>query len=238
MQYYVADSFVPTVFQVLKRKEVPEYDQEHYECQRTNITAADGTSVPVSMVYRKDLYPEGQKSMQEANGGTGAPLFIYGYGSYGACMEPSFSFSRLPLLDRGVVYAIAHIRGGSEMGRFWYEDEGKYLTKKNTFTDFCDAAKELQDRGVTKADRTATEGASAGGLLMGAVLNMHPELFKVATCKVLFMGHTVHCTHTVLMLYYSTSCLSWVILYTVLILFSYCSHTVLVLYSCCTRAVL
>lgn len=109
------------------------------------------------------------------------------YGSYGICIEPSFSTARLCFLDRGMVYAIAHIRGGGEMGRSWYEDHGKFLNKMNTFTDFVDCAQHLVDSGITAPDRMSTEGRSAGGLLMGAVLNMAPQLFKAAVAGVPFV---------------------------------------------------
>ena len=112
---------------------------------------------------------------------------LYGYGSYGACMEPDFAATRLPLLDRGMVYAIAHIRGGGEMGRGWYEDQGKYLTKMNTFNDFVDCAEHLVREGWTAPAMMATTGRSAGGLLMGACLNMRPDLFRVAIAGVPFV---------------------------------------------------
>ena len=160
----------------LKVKPVPNYDASKYATERLHATAADGTQIPISLVYRKDLKKDG------------APCMLYGYGSYGINMEPSFSASRLPLLDRGMCYAIAHIRGGGEMGRErWYEKEGKYLTKRNTFTDFVDCAKHLHDARITTPERTAINGRSAGGLLMGAVLNMAPERFAVAVAGVPFV---------------------------------------------------
>src|SRR6267142_5342564 len=127
-------------------------------------TARDGARVPVSLVYRKGIARP-------------APLLLYGYGSYGSSTDPTFSADRLALLDRGFVYAIAHIRGGQEMGRAWYDD-GKLFHKKNTFTDFIDVADDLVRRGYTSPDRLFARGASAGGLLMGAVVNMRPELFR------------------------------------------------------------
>jgi len=165
-------------FTTLKEKEVPGYDRSLYACVRTAAVARDGSEVPLSIVYRSDLRK--QKSGPQ-------PLFLYAYGSYGSCMEPSFVANRLPLLDRGVVYAVAHIRGGGEMGRHWYEDQGKYLTKMNTFVDFCDCAEHLVRAGWCTADQLAIEGRSAGGLLMGAVLNLRPDLFKVALAGVPFV---------------------------------------------------
>ena len=120
--------------EIVPTSPVPGYDQTYYDSERFDVTVRDGTKVPVSLVYRKDLRVEGAPP---------APLLLYGYGSYGASMDPEFSMMNLPLLDRGVVYAIAHIRGGGEMGRAWYEKEGKYLTKKNTFNDFVDVAEHL-----------------------------------------------------------------------------------------------
>ena len=140
-------------------------------------TASDGTKIPISMVFRKDTDPRNAC----------CPLLLYGYGSYGACMDPTFDFKRSALLDRGIVYAIAHIRGGGEMGRYWYEDEGKYLTKMNTFTDFGDCAKFLISAGISSADKMATIGRSAGGLLMGAMTNMYPDLFKAIVADVPFV---------------------------------------------------
>src|SRR6266480_981027 len=150
---------------LLKRDEIlGGFDQANYVTERLYTTARDGARVPVSLVYRKGTARP-------------APLLLTGYGSYGASSDPAFSSDRLSLLDRGFVFAIAHIRGGSEMGRAWYED-GRQLHKKNTFTDFIDVADDLVRRGYTAPDRLFARGASAGGLLMGAVVNMRPELFK------------------------------------------------------------
>jgi oligopeptidase B len=160
---------------LLKRQPVPEYDPEQYVQERVWATASDGVRIPVSLVYRRG-----------ARDGGPAPLWLYGYGSYGASMDPAFQATRLPLLDRGVLYAIAHIRGGSEMGRRWYLD-GKLLHKRNTFTDFIAAAEALIAQGYTTPERMAAEGRSAGGLLMGAVLNMRPDLFRVAIAGVPFV---------------------------------------------------
>ncbi len=152
---------------LLKRDEVlGGYDPADYVTERLYATARDGVRVPVSLVYRRGL---------EKNGNN--PLHLYAYGSYGSSMDASFSSTRLSLLDRGFVYAIAHIRGGMEMGRWWYED-GKLLNKKNTFTDFIDVAEHLVAAGYTRPEMLFAQGGSAGGLLMGAVANMRPDLFK------------------------------------------------------------
>jgi oligopeptidase B len=162
---------------VLKQQPVlGDYDPARYTQRREWATAADGTRVPISLVYRTDLVEPG----------TPAPLELYGYGSYEHSIDPSFSIARLSLLDRGVVFAIAHVRGGGELGRFWYED-GKKLTKKNTFTDFVAAARHLIDTGWTTPDRMVAEGGSAGGLLMGAVANLAPELFAGILADVPFV---------------------------------------------------
>ena len=164
---------------VLKQQEVPGYDPSLYGSERLHATAADGTQIPISLIYRKDAW--------EARESQPVPMMLYGYGSYGVCVDPSFSSSRLPLLDRGMAYAIAHVRGGGEMGRSWYEEHGKYTTKRNTFTDFVECAKHLQAIGYTSPSQLAITGRSAGGLLVGAVLNMAPELFKVAIAGVPFV---------------------------------------------------
>jgi oligopeptidase B len=142
------------------------FDKKNYVTERIYATAGDGTKVPVSIVYKKGTKKDGS-----------APLLLYGYGSYGASMDANFSSSRLSLLDRGFVFAIAHIRGGQEMGRQWYED-GKLMKKKNTFTDFIDCGKYLISEKYTSAGHLYTMGGSAGGLLMGAVVNMAPELWN------------------------------------------------------------
>ena len=152
---------------VLKQQPVlGGYDPSRYRERREWATAEDGTRVPISLVGRADVL----------EGGLPAPLLLYGYGSYEASIDPSFSIARLSLLDRGGVFAIAHVRGGGEMGRHWYE-QGKTLTKRNTFTDFVACARHLIEAGITSPDRMVAEGASAGGLLMGAVANLAPELF-------------------------------------------------------------
>jgi oligopeptidase B len=135
--------------------------------------------VPISMVFRKDSAWATEKRA--------CPMMLYAYGSYGMCIDPAFDPKCISYLDRGMVYAIAHIRGGGEMGREWYEDMGKFLTKKNTFTDFCDCAEHLIKTGVTTAERLACSGRSAGGLLVGNVINMRPDLFKAAVGGVPFV---------------------------------------------------
>ncbi|MGJ9423341.1 S9 family peptidase [Aeromicrobium sp. CF3.5] len=141
------------------------YDPAAYEQHRVWATADDGTRVPVSIVCRTDVARDGT-----------APALLYGYGSYEASMDPGFSAMRLSLLDRGFVFAIAHVRGGGELGRHWYDD-GKMLNKRNTFTDFVAVARHLVDEGWTSSDRLVAEGGSAGGLLMGAVANLAPDAF-------------------------------------------------------------
>ena len=159
-----------------KRTEVlGGYDPSRYQSERTWAKAADGTMVPVSLVYRKPLVRDGKRA-----------LLLYSYGSYGSSTDPTFSAHRLSLLDRGVVYAIAHIRGGQEMGRSWY-DQGKLLNKKNTFTDFIAAGEHLVREKYTSSERMVANGGSAGGLLMGAVVNMRPELFKAVVADVPFV---------------------------------------------------
>jgi oligopeptidase B len=152
---------------LLKQEEVVgDFDPQNYKSERLYAIAADTTRIPVSLVYKKGL---------EKNGDN--PLLLYGYGSYGYSTTPWFSSDRLSLLDRGFVFAIAHIRGGQEMGRYWYED-GKLLKKKNTFTDFIACAEYLVAEKFTNPKKLFAAGGSAGGLLMGAIANMRPDLFK------------------------------------------------------------
>jgi oligopeptidase B len=151
------------------------FDPANYVVERLMAPARDGVEVPVSLVYRKGLPRNGT-----------SPLLLYGYGSYGYSMEAGFRPDVVSLLDRGFVYAIAHIRGGQEMGRWWYED-GKLLNKKNTFTDFIDCGRYLVAEGYTAPDRMFAKGGSAGGLLMGAVANMAPELFAGIIANVPFV---------------------------------------------------
>jgi oligopeptidase B len=170
---------------VLKSKAVPGYNKDEYSCDRITVKSRDGTTeIPVSLVYRTDVME------QHLQDGIPIPTHLYGYGSYGACMEASFRATRLPLLDRGMVYIIAHVRGGGEMGRQWYEEPmgAKYLCKKNTFNDFVDVARWLVDeKKMTTSTLLSCEGRSAGGLLIGASINQAPELFKVALLGVPFV---------------------------------------------------
>jgi len=151
------------------------YDPDQYQSERIYATASDGVKVPVSLVYKKGLVKDGSH-----------PLYLNGYGAYGYPSEARFSSIRLSLLDRGFVYAIAHVRGGGEMGRPWYED-GKLLRKKNTFTDFIACADLLVAEKYTSADKLIANGGSAGGLLMGTITNLRPELFKVVVADVPFV---------------------------------------------------
>ncbi len=151
------------------------FDKSNYESKRLWAKAQDGTMIPVSLVYRKGFIQDGN-----------APLLLYGYGSYGNSTNPSFSLSVLSLLDRGFVYAMAHTRGGSDMGRYWYE-EGKLLNKKNTFSDFNDCAQFLVNEKYTSSNKLFAMGGSAGGLLMGAIVNMRPDLYKGVVAAVPFV---------------------------------------------------
>lgn len=161
---------------LLKQQEVKGgYDANEYKSERLYVSARDGKKVPVSLVYKKGTKIDGS-----------APLLLYAYGSYGYSMDPYFSSVRLSLLDRGFVYAIAHIRGGEDLGREWYED-GKMLNKRNTFTDFIDCGKYLVDHKYAAKDKLFAMGGSAGGLLMGAVINMAPELWKGVVAQVPFV---------------------------------------------------
>src|ERR1051325_1504860 len=161
---------------LLKRQEVlGAYDPSQYASERLWATARDGVKVPISIVYKKGLQRDGRN-----------PLFLYGYGSYGIGTPATFSSNRVSLLDRGMAYAIAHIRGGDEMGEQWRED-GMLMKKKNTFYDFIDCAEYLVQQKWTSKDRLVIEGGSAGGLLMGAVVNMRPDLFKAVHSAVPFV---------------------------------------------------
>jgi oligopeptidase B len=168
--YHVAERRLET----LKVQEIPSgYDAALYATERLEVPARDGTAIPVSIVYRKDRQP-------------GGPLHLYGYGAYGIAIEPGFSTARLSLVERGFAYAIAHIRGGDDLGRAWYK-AGKLERRSNTFTDFVDAAKGLIARGYTQAGRISISGGSAGGELIGAVLNSDPELWGAAVAHVPFV---------------------------------------------------
>src|SRR6185295_14141528 len=161
---------------LMKQTEVPGgFERGNYASERAFAVAADGTKIPLSIVYRRGVKLDGS-----------APLLLYGYGSYGISISPTFSSSRLSLLDRGVVFAIAHIRGGGELGEEWRQ-AGRMMNKLNTFTDFIASAEALVKMKYTSSDRLVIEGGSAGGLLMGAVSNMRPDLFKAVVSHVPFV---------------------------------------------------
>ena len=165
------EKFIQKEQQVLGGK----FDKNNYTEERVWATATDGTKVPISMVYRKGLKKDSKN-----------PLLLYAYGSYGHSMDATFSSTRLTLLDRGFVFAIAHIRGGEDLGRQWYED-GKLLKKKNTFTDFIDCSRFVIEQKYTSPEHLYAEGGSAGGLLMGAVVNLAPELYHGVIAQVPFV---------------------------------------------------
>lgn len=152
-----------------------KFDKNNYKEERVWATAKDGTKIPISIIYRKELKKDGSN-----------PLLQYAYGSYGHSMDATFSSTRLTLLDRGFIFAIAHIRGGEDLGRQWYED-GKLLNKKNTFTDFIDCSKFLIEQKYTSPEHLYAEGGSAGGLLMGVVVNLAPELYHGVIAQVPFV---------------------------------------------------
>jgi oligopeptidase B len=158
-----------------KQQPVIGYDPAKYATERLYATAKDGTRVPISLVYKKGFVRDGK-----------APMLLYGYGAYGISIDAAFSSDRMSLIDRGMVFAIAHIRGGGDLGKPWHED-GRLLTKMNTFTDFIAAAEYLVAEKYTSPDRLAVNGRSAGGLLMGAVNNMRPDLFAVLVAGVPFV---------------------------------------------------
>nr|WP_220348527.1 prolyl oligopeptidase family serine peptidase [Alkalilimnicola ehrlichii] len=159
-----------------KEQEVPAgHDPSEYVSRRLWATAPDGTAVPISLVHHRDVQLDGEN-----------PCLLYGYGSYGISMDPGFSPTRLSLLDRGFVYAIAHIRGGGDLGETW-KNAGKLHDKMNSFTDFIACAERLVEAGYTCPERLAIMGGSAGGLLMGAVVNMRPDLFHAAVAQVPFV---------------------------------------------------
>jgi oligopeptidase B len=163
--------------ELLKQHEVVGgYNQDEYKSERLYATARDGKQVPISLVYKKDMRRNGQSQ----------PLLLYGYGSYGISTDPSFSSIRLSLLDRGFIFAIAHIRGGEDLGRDWYLD-GKWLNKMNTFTDFIDCAEHLIEKNYTGQSQLYALGGSAGGMLMGAIINMRPDLWNGVVAAVPFV---------------------------------------------------
>ena len=161
---------------LLKQEEVlGGFQSQNYQTERIFGRAPDNVSIPISLVYRKGFVPDSQR-----------PLLLYGYGSYGASMDATFSSPRISLLDRGFVFAIAHVRGGEELGRHWYED-GKLKKKKNSFTDFIVCAEQLIQQGYSHPHKLFAMGGSAGGLLMGAVANIRPELFQGIVAQVPFV---------------------------------------------------
>jgi oligopeptidase B len=160
---------------LLKQREVRGYDAAQYASELVHAPAPDGTRIPVSMVFRRDRRRDGPQ-----------PLLLYGYGSYGLPMDVDFSSARLSLLDRGVIFATAHVRGGGEMGKRWH-DQGRMMDKMNTFTDFIACAEHLVRKACTAPDRLVIEGGSAGGLLMGAVTNLRPDLFRGVVSEVPFL---------------------------------------------------
>lgn len=160
---------------LLKQEEVKNFDSGAYRSERLWVSAHDGGQVPVSIVYRQDMFKAGQN-----------PVLVYGYGSYGSSMDPAFSISRLSLLDRGFVFALAHIRGGADLGQQWYED-GKLLHKQNTFSDFISVTQHLVDEQYVNPKQVYAMGGSAGGLLMGAVVNQAPQLYHGIVAQVPFV---------------------------------------------------
>jgi oligopeptidase B len=163
-------------WELRKRQEIPSgYDPSAYVTEPLHAVAPDGTRIPISMVYKKGMRKDGRN-----------PALLYGYGSYGISVDANFDSSRFSLIDRGFAFAIAHIRGGSELGRPWYDD-GKLLNKRNTFTDFIASAECLISQGYTSPDDLAIMGGSAGGLLVGACMTMRPDLFKAVVAKVPFV---------------------------------------------------
>jgi len=161
---------------LLKQDEVlGDFDSTNYETERIFATTSDGVRVPISLVRRRGIPQDGT-----------APLLLYGYGSYGISVDPTFRSSRLSLLDRGFIFAIAHIRGGQELGRRWYDD-GKLFNKKNSFTDFVACAEYVVEQRFTSPERLFAMGGSAGGLLMAAVINMRPDLFHGVVAQVPFV---------------------------------------------------
>jgi len=161
---------------LLKQEEVlGGFDTSHYQAERLTVTAPDGEEIPVSLVSKAGISRDGSH-----------PLLLYGYGAYGICIDPTFNSARLSLLDRGFVFAIAHIRGGQDLGRRWYDD-GRLGRKRNTFTDFIACAEHLVSEAYTRPERLFAMGGSAGGLLMGAVVNMRPDLFAGVVAQVPFV---------------------------------------------------
>jgi oligopeptidase B len=162
--------------EMMKQQEVVGgYDAANYESKRFMAKADDGTDIPISIVYKKGMELDGTN-----------PTVLYAYGSYGSSTDPTFNANRISLIDRGFIWAIAHIRGGEEMGRKWYDD-GKLLKKMNTFTDFNDCAEHLIAQNYTSSEKLFALGGSAGGLLMGAIINLQPELYQGVIAAVPFV---------------------------------------------------
>jgi oligopeptidase B len=182
----VFDYNVPTRERVLLKQQpvLGGYDARRYVTERLHASAADGTQIPISLVYRRDTFANEPKWPEDRR--TGAPLLLYGYGSYGISVPVTFSSNRLSLLDRGVIFAIAHIRGGGELGKSWH-DAGRMRQKMNTFTDFIAVAELLIAQRYTSPEKLVIEGGSAGGLLMGAAVNLRPYLFHAAISHVPFV---------------------------------------------------
>lgn len=185
-----------STIKVLKQKEAPNCDPTLYKTRRVWATASDGTKVPISIVYKPSAYTLDTSISPSSSSPdissvcplqSPAPMLLYSYGSYGHSIDLRFSAHALSLMDRGVLYAVAHVRGGSEMGRFWYEDEGKLFKKKNTFSDYIACAEHLIETGWTIPGAIAVHGASAGGLLCGAVLNARPDLWGAVCSDVGFV---------------------------------------------------
>lgn len=170
--YHLADGRLELLKQV---EVVGDFNPKDYHSERLDVTARDGEKVPVSIVYSKKFRKDGQR-----------PLLLYGYGSYGISVDPFFSHARVSLLDRGFAFAIAHIRGGQEKGRAWYES-GRLMNKMNTFLDFIDVAEHLIDEKYTSKEHLYAMGGSAGGLLMGAVMNLRPDLWNGIVAQVPFV---------------------------------------------------
>ena len=172
--------------EIVKRTPVLGFDGAEYAVARLEITARDGTKVPVSLAWKK-RGAGGARGASSSPLPKDAPLLLTGYGSYGVSNDPAFAREDVPLMNRGVVVCVAHVRGGGEMGREWYEKQGKYLRKKNTFFDFVDVASALVAKGLTSPEKLAITGRSAGGLLVGASINLAPHLFKCAVAAVPFV---------------------------------------------------